>query len=261
MGWDEKMEIAEPIAALVATPDEKEKCWACEQDPPDERHNSLDESPSSIGDPENDLHNDSSTLGKNLGFRPSWTISVPDSQGGEAVTRTCEVLPGAHHLIPGNASLKKVPSILDLMESSRGKIQSDIGYDVNSAQNGVWLPANYGVNINSAFGKKWSQYQHQNDYAIAAMKRAGAQFHDAHPEYSDKVKTTLRALADKINLKKPEVCAICGKQISDKSRPPYGLVGRLNRVSRQHHRFLAGPVRKWPVDSGYFTSSRSALMK
>jgi hypothetical protein len=246
---------------LVAVPDENEKCWACQEEPADDLHNSLDESPDSVGDPENDIHNDSSTLGKNLGFRPTWSISVPDMENGKEIKRDCDVVPGAHHLIPGNASLKKVGSILDLMEASRGKIRSDIGYDVNSAQNGIWLPANYGVNATSAFGKKWSLYKYQDVYAKAAMKRAGAQFHDAHPEYSDKVKATLRSLADKMNLRKPETCEICGNQISDKARPPYGLVGRLNRVSRQHRTFLSGPVHKWPISSGYYTSSRSALMK
>jgi hypothetical protein len=255
------MEIGESIAVSVATQGEDD-CWACKEEPEQQRQNDLVESPSSVGAPmpENDLHNDSSTLGTNLGFRPTWRIGAKDKVNGTEIVRNCEVTPGAHHLIPGNASLAQVPSILKLMEKSRGQIRSDIGYDVNSQQNGIWLPANYAVREDSAFGVKWSKYGFQNEYAIAAMKRAGAQFHDAHPTYSGKVKVTLRALADKINLKKPEKCAICDKEISDKARPPYGLVGRLNQVSRQHRGFLAGPVRKWPISSGYFTSSRSALM-
>ncbi len=255
------MEIGESIAVSVATSD-KDDCWACKEEPPEKKKNILTESPSSVGAPlpENDLHNDSSTLGTNLGFRPTWRISVKDRHEGAEIIRNCEVTPGAHHLIPGNASLAQVPSILNLMEESRGKIRGDIGYDVNSQQNGIWLPANYGVRVDSEFDKKWSKYSFQDEYAIAAMKRAGAQFHDSHPTYSGKVKTTLRALADKINLKKPEKCAICDSEISDKARPPYGLVGRLNAVSRQHRGFLSGPVRKWPIGSGYFTSSRSALM-
>lgn len=255
------MEIGESIAVAVATPDQDEPCWACKEQPKGDLSNKLTEDPSSIGEPENQLTNDSSELGKSLGHRPTWQINVPDKVDGQIIKRQCTVVPAAHHLIPGNASLKKVPSIMDLIDSGRGKIQSDIGYDVNGQPNGIWLPANYGVRAESEFGRKWSQYGHQNEYAIAAMKKAGAQFHDAHPEYSGKVKTTLRALADKINLKKPEHCGICDAEISDKARPPYGLVGRLNRTSRQHRNFLAGPTRKWPLGSGYFTSSRSALMK
>lgn len=255
------MEIGESIAVLVTTPEGKEKCWACEADPPPARHNDLDESPSSVGEPENQLTNDSSKLGLKLGHRPEWKINVPDVGDSGPIVRECLVVPAAHHLIPGNASLNEVPSILDLIDASRGKVDSDIGYDVNAAQNGVWLPANYGVRLESSFGKRWRAYSFKDDYAKAAMKRAGAQFHDSHPEYSGNVKTTLRKIADKINLHKPEKCGICGKTISDKSRPPYGLVGRLNAVSRQHRRFLSGPVRKWPVgDAGYRTSGRSLLM-
>jgi hypothetical protein len=255
------LEIGESIAVSVATSDQDEDCWACQEPPRGDLTNKLNEDPSSIGEPENQLTNDSSKLGSNLGHRPQWQIQVPDTEAGKSIMRSCVVVPAAHHLIPGNASLKQVPSIMDLIDSGRGKISSDIGYDVNGQPNGIWLPANYGVRPDSEFGRKWSLYGHQNEYARAAMKKAGAQFHDAHPEYSGKVKTALRALADKINLKKPTTCGVCDKQLTDKARPPYGLVGRLNGVSRQHRAFLAGPVRKWPLGSGYFTSSRSALMK
>jgi hypothetical protein len=254
------MEIGEPVGVVVSALSPGEKCWACESDPPEQRTNNLNEDPDSIGEPENNLTNDSSALGSNLGHRPTWTISVPDEDNGQKITRSCDVVPAAHHLIPGNASLKNVPKMLDLIEASRGKIQADIGYDINSAQNGIWLPANYGVRADSAFGKKWKGYSFKDDYARAAMKRAGAQFHDAHPTYSDNTIRTLRSIADKVNLKKPQKCGVCDKEISEEARPPYGLVGRLNGVSRMHRQFLAGPVRKWPIGSGYFTSSRSQLM-
>lgn len=254
------MEIGEPVGIVVAALSPDEKCWACESDPPPQLKNDLDESPDSIGEPENDLTNDSSKLGINLGHRPTWRISVPDEANGQKIMRSCDVVPAAHHLIPGNASLKKVPKMLDLIEASRGKIQADIGYDVNSQQNGIWLPASYGVRADSAFGKTWTAYSFQNDYARAAMKRAGAQFHDAHPKYSDKTIKTLRSIADKVTLKKPQKCGVCDKQISEEARPPYGLVGRLNAVSRMHRRFLAGPVSKWPIAMGYFTSRFSKLM-
>ena len=254
------MEIGEPIRVLVPDLSPGEKCWACEADPPEERQNDLDESPDSLGEPENDLKNDSSKLGTNLGSRPTWRISVPDEHNGQKITRACDVVPGAHHLIPGNASLQEVPKMLDLIDAGRGKIEADIGYNINSAQNGIWLPANYGVRPDSDFGKKWSAYSFQEDYARAAMKRAGAQFHDSHPKYSDRTIKTLEAIANKINLKKPQQCGVCDKQISDKARPPYGLVGRLNAVSRMHRTFLAGPVRKWPISMNYFTSKHSRLM-
>jgi hypothetical protein len=254
------MEMGEPVGIVVAALSPDEKCWACEADPPEERQNDLDESPDSLGPPENDLKNDSSKLGTNLGHRPTWRITVPDVHNGQKITRSCDVVPAAHHLIPGNASLKNVPRMLDLIDAGRGKIQADIGYNINSAQNGIWLPGSYGVRASSEFGKKWSAYSHQQDYARAAMKRAGAQFHDSHGDYSENTIRTLRSIADKVSLKKPQKCGVCNKEISEEARPPYGLVGRLNAVSRMHRTFLAGPVRKWPIASGYFTSSHSELM-
>jgi hypothetical protein len=219
------MEIGEAIAVTVSTPDKDEPCWACEKPKDDPNPNDLDEDPSSIGLAENDLKNDSSQLGRNLGFRPTWTVKVPDLEHGERIMRTVDVVPGAHHLIPGNASLKRVTAILKFVEKSRGKIREDIGYDVNCQGNGIWLAANYGVNQDSPFAKKWSQYGFQDEYALAAMRASRSQFHDAHPIYSNNVQVALRKLAEKLELKAPENCGICGKKVSDKSRPPYGLVG------------------------------------
>lgn len=256
------MQVGEAVE-LPAGPDPDEPCWACEEKPKEPKvKNDLDESPSSLGPPENDLANDSSTLGKNVGFRPEWNISVAreTDAAGSKIMIQCTVTPAAHHLIPGNASLKRCPSLLDLMDAGRGKITSDIGYDVNSAQNGIWLPGSYGVTEVSDFEQKWSAYSFQLEYAFAAMAAAGAQFHDAHPTYSKLLIRSLRSLADKITLKAPEKCGICGKETEDKARPPYGLVGRLNRLSSLHRRFLRGPTRKWPVATGYFTS-RWAVLK
>jgi len=254
-------DIGETIAVIVATPDNNEPCWACKKEPEAQVQNNLNESPSSLGESENQLHNDSSELGKNLGFRPTWTIQVAESLAPGAELISAEVTAAAHHLIPGNASLKECPQILDLIESSRGKIRSDIGYNVNSEQNGVWLPGSYGVNPDSVFKKKWSSYTNQREYAFKAMDRANAQFHDAHPKYSRQVLRTLRSLADKITLTAPEKCGICGEKTQDKARPPYGLVGRLNKISSMHRGFLRGPMRKWPTQSGYFTSSWSGIRK
>jgi hypothetical protein len=48
-----------------------------------------------------------------------------------------------------------------------GKAKGNIGYNVNARTNGVWLPGNYGV-------RPW-----------------GAQFHDAHKQYSKFVRKVL----------------------------------------------------------------------
>lgn len=250
------MQIGEAIAINVAAPDPKDPCWCCKEEKPAKpTPNDLAEAPNSVGEAENDLYNDASALGKNLGGRPTWQVTVPDPDASNQEKITAPVTPAAHHLIPGNASLKKAVKLLKCIEKSKGQISEDIGYDVNSAENGVWLPGSYGVKLDSVFAVKWSKYLFQNDYTFAAMEAAKAQFHDAHPVYSDRVLHTLERLADKIKLKAPDNCGICNAKIADKARPPYGLVGRLHRVSGEHKKMLEGPEKNWKAAEGYFTSS------
>ncbi|MGD2154638.1 MAG: AHH domain-containing protein, partial [Gemmatimonadales bacterium] len=200
------MEIGEAIAvAVMTTP--KEDCWFCKEErKADDPKNDLDEDPDSKGKPENQLQNDSSKLGQALGHRPSWSIVVPK------MTEPVGVVPAAHHLVPGNASLKKVTKLLKYMKAGE-KVSGDIGYDVNSRQNGVWLPGSYGVTEKSALQQKWSAYEYQDLYAVEAMKRARAQFHDSHPTYSEKVKKTLSCIADRIIANHPVKCPGCGKTL------------------------------------------------
>lgn len=253
------MELGETIAIAIANliSESKEDCWYCKEKPEKtEIQNQLNEDPDSLGlpPPENDLKNASSRLGENLGLRPNWIINKPNSDN------KTEVVPGAHHLIPGNASLNKAKTLLKYIKKG-DKINGDIGYDVNCRENGVWLPGNYGVREGASdFKIKWSQYQYQEEYAINAMKKANAQFHDAHNKYSQRVLKTLEEIAGKIVVNMPDKCPVCKNTVEDKARPPYGLVGRLNACSRHHRRFLSGSSRKWPVQSGYFTSKHSKLL-
>ncbi|MGH8622233.1 MAG: hypothetical protein ACRET3_08860 [Burkholderiales bacterium] len=160
-------QIGEKIALLVLE-ENRENCWFCREPPRDEQHTTdLGEDPA--GPQENDLANDSSRLGRALGHRPTWTIRVP------GVDQPVNVVPAAHHLIPGNASLKQVPKLVQWLKKG-SKIREDVGYDVNARENGIWLPGSYGVTEQSALQTKWSAYDYQNEYAIAAMKAAGRSF-------------------------------------------------------------------------------------
>ncbi|HYD52537.1 MAG TPA: AHH domain-containing protein [Gemmatimonadaceae bacterium] len=241
-------QIGEAVAVDATAPNTGD-CWYCKEKPPEEVQNKMDESPS--GDAENGLRNCAATLGVNLGKRPKWKIAVPHDK-----SKRTPVVPAAHHLIPGNASLKKATALLKFM--CKGQVvESDIGYDVNGKGNGVWLPGNYGVNpLATHFKMKWTAYNKQDDYAILAMDQANAQFHDAHPEYSSNVLATLRSIANKLAKEPKDKCPVCDKK-KEKKRPPYGLVGRLNFVSGQHEQMLLSPrTKKKYVTAGYFTSSR-----
>ena len=142
----------------------------------------------------------------------------------------------AHHLIPAQASLKKAGKLLKFMKKGGKKpnnLWSDIGYDVNGIENGVWLPGNYAVGGNgtgdwvgapSAFdgdnelgsvrkrasrrssaSSKLDGVRHEVDpnnrkwlYVDQATKLFSAQFHDAHVDYSKFVLKVLNKIAESL---------------------------------------------------------------
>ncbi len=256
------MQIGEAIVATAVSHDPKSKCWYCEESPKEPgKKNDEDARPDTSDNesedtvPENDVNNKSSTLGVNLGDKPSWTIVCPDTGKDTAV------LAAAHHCIPGNASLKKAKSLHPFMrEGGRLKLSSDIGYGVNHAKNGVWLPGNYGVRVGKEHYKKnWGSYDEpfKNEYAKRAMIKSKLQFHDAHQDYSLNVLNTLEGIAAKLG-KPQDKCPIC-KKTFDKTQPPYGLVGRLDHVSEKHCDMISNLSKedgKKFAAANYFTSSR-----
>ncbi len=239
---------------MPATPQGDEPCWYCEQEPEGGEANDEQADPSNVDgedNPENAENNDASKLGTNLGGKPSWSVTCPDTG------KSTEVIPGAHHCIPGNASMAKATALHDFMrKGGPHSFVSDIGYDINGAANGVWLPGNYGVRPGkSHYTKKWGSFSadFKNQYAKRAMEAAGGQFHDAHSKYSNHVLKTLEAIADK--LAAPGDCPICDKPRSA-TRPPYGLVARINHVSLAYKERLVGTPDPAAIDQGYYTSSR-----
>ena len=115
----------------------------------------------------NDLTNNPSKLGTNLKGGDAIQIKVKVRTN----VRTMECGFGAHHVIPGDASLNKATQLLPWMK--KGDLKSDIGYGVNHANNGIWLPGNYGWD--PATLMKWGKlaasggFEIQYGYAYAAM--------------------------------------------------------------------------------------------
>lgn len=265
-----KVEIGEAIAVAAVKQTARKPCWFCTakpKNPPRTNEETADpdtsdgegEDPESI--PENDEHNSSSALGESLigaGWEePNWQIKNPLKP-----TLSTKVVPAAHHCIPGGASLAKATALHKFMrEGGPYNFESDIGYNVNAAENGVWLPGNYAVRRgNREFnGKTWSAQSpgFQDRYVEAAMDEAdGKMFHDAHPKYNGKVKGTLNSIANKLTKPNKKKCPICGKDLnSGKARPPFALVDRLNFVSDEHRLMLDSPTRK-TVNAHYWTSSK-----
>jgi hypothetical protein len=264
------MEMSESIALPDLVIEKTEPCWFCEEKKKAGPSNQEQEDPPSpegeVAGPENGEHNDASILGNALGSRPKWSISHkvdpedPVAAGGET-----EITPAAHHLLPGNASVKKA-ALLHKYMLWQGKnplgLVGPIGYDINSPENGVWLPGNYAVREGTDFKLNWRQFKDafKDAYARAAMKASGdLQLHDAHPAYNDNVLNTLRDVAKKLDALwiDRSKCPVCKKALVNQNDPPYGLVRRLNALSFEHKKALVFAVaNRKAINNGYFTSSR-----
>jgi len=264
------MEMGEPAGFVPMMTQTTSPCWFCEEEPKTDLTNGEDESPASpegqTEGAENGESNDASVLGKNLGDRPTWSIKHKvDPEDPIAAGESTNIVPAAHHLLPGGASVNKATGLHKYMlwkgKNSLG-LSGPIGYDINSAPNGVWLPGNYAVRKDTVFNKTWGDFKDpfKNAYARAAMKNAGnLQLHDAHPAYNSNAKQTLLDLAKKLDemWQDRSKCPVCKKDMKDKNRPPYGLVGRLNMLSGEHRKTLIFPEQnRKAINSGYVTSSR-----
>lgn len=234
-------ELAESVAFGTVSAED----WDCpfDHDGPPLRDDSID----------NDLVGVGSTLGDNMEAGKS-TLQYPGAAPAEKIPyprkRAYPITIGewryavtcaAHHLIPAQAALREAKGLLPYMISKHvaqplkkqgsktGKLWSDIGYDVNGTQNGVWLPGSYGVSGSDGFWTSAPSADDDDDEAVAAERRRtarsakrnpgtanlhgarhdvdpankkylyvfkstrlfNAQFHDSHKPYSDLVLKSL----------------------------------------------------------------------
>lgn len=241
------MELGEAVAVTVISENHDEDCYFCKaSDKPSTEVNDLTDDPDedaaemedSLG--EYRFKNDAGKLGKALGGKPA---AKPVSLGGQSY----DAAVAAHHLIPGNAALKKVRSLMKFMWTD-GEAEGNIGYNVNARTNGVWLPGNYGVRPWGAQGKAF-----ENDaggitaqqFAFAAMDAWRAQFHDAHKDYSEFVKGVLRKMSDKLRANEEIWCPEQKNKGGDSPTQMFQIVGRLNTISARMKRMLVFPTSGW----------------
>lgn len=192
----------------------------------------------------------------------------------------------AHHLIPGNASLKKAESLVKCMTKD-GSIESvqkrkytikyHIGYDINGAHNGVWLPGNYAIKTakperknkkgetlparegtTPVSGISWSalgvDYEPwQFSYVAGACKVGAGQFHDTHTVYSENVLKLLNKISAALAVHL-DGCEICQAEGKDKIPPPYRIKRRLFALSQRLRGYTLGHPSDWKKP--WFTSDR-----
>ncbi len=170
----------------------------------------------------------------------------------------------AHHLIPGEAALE--PSDLKHfmtkdesvdVETEEGvktkEIVKHIGYNVNGAHNGVWLPGNYYIREDTSprAGISWGDLGDDPwclNYVAAVTKAACGQIHDAHTQYSEAVKDLLNKIAE---ILARHECADCA---SDKINPPFQIKERLYNLSSYFRGQVSGLPYFWKRP--WFTSDR-----
>ncbi|WP_018417174.1 AHH domain-containing protein [Teredinibacter turnerae] len=172
-----------------------------------------------------------------------------------------KVTTAAHHLIPGNASLKN-SDIMEFLHTD-GMAEGNIGYNVNNYENGVWLAGNYALRGKSGmpkWGKEGKSFTSQTklepyEYAKRAIEKTRTQFHDAHKSYSDTVLKTLDLVAEKYETTQDVWCTESSAPKSDSKPQLPMLVMRLNTISRRAKSKLENPSELW--NENIYTSAFS----
>jgi hypothetical protein len=217
-------------------------------------------------------------------------VDTPNGPKTHEYPVTC----AAHHCVPAQESLKghdilsfmckKGTSAAHNHSYSQGEVWSDLGYDVNGAQNGVFLPGNYAVGGGRGGTGQWVEDTADKEHEVIdeapadnsdlltgahgdvsltnkkwhyvrqAIRLAKAQFHDRHVDYSTKVVAgALTAIHEK-HIKKferailGEECGECKKRFDKMEKhgvpTPYTMVDKLNGLSARLRGYLSAAI--WP---------------
>lgn len=272
------MDVGELVAVAVQASHTEEGCPFCRPKEEVNESNVLRPNYDEDTEADNDTDNCSGTLATNLKNRPQGPKhEVPAIEPGEkapvldinmasAKGRTWHqwvydagivpVLYGAHHCIPGNDGLASSDLYKNkwLGPVDDGPSPENIGYNINSAKNGTWLPGNYAIRPWKGIDSDWQQA-----YAYLAMHDTNRQFHDSHEPYSDVVRDALNELNKLMKQMKKRGCPSC-KAGKKKNEPPYHLNSRLNAISNHLANHLRGdPVKNWK--NPMFTSSWAKKFK
>ncbi|MFV9615437.1 MAG: hypothetical protein ACNYZG_05735 [Gammaproteobacteria bacterium] len=176
-----------------------------------------------------------------------------------------------HHIIPGDAVMSKVAALESWTTESKGsKIKEDIGYNIDGAKNGIFLPRYPDIfgtkrdfpktesdgSVTKVTGPEyygrgtWSELDPDEKKAIAyyIMCETGLQLHqtshgakyisDPNKNYNKEAKDACVNLAGFIKLKQM-ACPVDGQK--DKPYdPPYGVVSLINTESDNIRKRMSG---------------------
>jgi len=273
------------------------KCPFTEPDPPD-KEEEKEHAPKDDTEAASRIqHNDGGKLGENLTDASEGAANtinnlhgcgklkkepVKDTRTNPKLVVSVKGLDGdypyiqaAHHLVPGVASLeksqlykkymKKGGKITTTVKKRKYTIKVHIGYNVNGAHNGVWLPGNYAIRADvpgNPLKKDWGKVSNpsfKENYMLSTMRKVGGkQFHDAHSAYNTRVRSTL----DKIALALIFHQDFCEEDCKTKKKipPPFRIKKRLYALSKWLKTTVTGGPSTWK--DPYYTSGplRTAML-
>jgi len=182
--------------------------------------------------------------------------------------RETRINAAAHHLIPGDSAMAKVPDLEAWTSATPGQIQEDIGYSIDCAQNGVFLPRYPDLFVEQKgkpnpeetgrLGERygiWSKLNPDWQTAIAykIMGDTRLQMHQTShgakyisepgKTYDSEAKEACQHVAD-IATATAAACPIEGPKGKPFS-PPYGLVKLINSKSLGLKLKITGNPRYW----------------
>ena len=193
-----------------------------------------------------------------------------------AISGTEDMPPGgypftvaAHHLIPGNGSLKaselwhyinktgeRGAEAIKMKINVKGKsqersikINGNIGYNVNGSHNGVWLPGNYAMNRRNAPEGVKSWNERTDEWKLAYISGVEAhingQFHDSHSEYNKNIAVNFLNAIERQFYAHIAKCPICINKGDDEFSPSYSLIKVLVKASHYLRQKVSGNPGEW----------------
>jgi hypothetical protein len=176
------------------------------------------------------------------------------------------IKPTPHHLLPGNAAMAK-SKVETWTLASKGKIKEDVGYNIDGADNGIWLPHLPHIHWTSYMDRAkkirfsdhygtWKDLspEEQTWIGIVVMGDTQLQMHytdhddayahvDNDTTYDDEALERCNLLAD---LMQDVWSRKCPKERKKKKLdPPYGIIERLNLQSQYMRNRISGPPKRW----------------
>lgn len=251
-------EVVTPPEVLLKDQHTKKECPFCQDGEPD--------GPATI------YAGNSTDLGADLGNKPDWWIQSV-TVDGERYSIRIHSVPNAHHIIPAEASLhgeflhSSHPSgdilqnhpIMQYMSSKAkgSKVKTDIGYDVNKAHNGVWLPSvpdefkehEVANKVIPARIVKWGpglKDPEKQRVAERFITKRGVnrQWHTSHPAYSRRLDEWLQGFVAKLESWDFDRCPEVDDN-DEKFPAPMGLLARLKGLTNYIRPKLTGSYKRW----------------